>query len=272
MSGKLMSGLFELRLTDPQLLIALALADHGKDDGSDIFPSIATVAWKVGKSDRQARRIMRQLEQIGLLIKVADAHRYKATRYRIDLASAPSKPPPEGGHNGVRPAEHRADIVLTGREDTAMANQGGHGHGRLTVREPSFEPSSGNAAASPLPPEARPEVAHGEIDRVVSDLFILWRWLCRSDSSRVQLTAQRAKAIRGRLLRDRFTVDELRTAIYGAAAALDADALDHDHHDTDLFRVMVDAEHVRAWIEYEQTGDPAVLSEMLLSEEPRQAT
>ena len=126
------------------------------------------------------------------------------------------------------------------------------------------------AEALPLPPEeARPSAALSLNE--LHAIFFRWRDRCRQGSRQIQLTEQREKALRSRRSRDGFTVDELNEAIDGAAAAIEADELDHEHHWTELYRIMVDAEHVNAWITYHRTGDYYVIQEALLTEQPRTA-
>jgi hypothetical protein len=106
MSGKLMGTLFGRQLTDSQMMVALALADHSDDDGANIYPSIELIAWKVGKSERQVQRVIRDLEAIGLLEKVAEARQHRPAEYRMNVWAAPSKPEPEdsqGRHTDVTP-------------------------------------------------------------------------------------------------------------------------------------------------------------------------
>ena len=93
MSIKLMSQVWELDLDHGLQSIMLALADHADDDGSRVFPSIAYVAWKTGYSPNQARRIMHDLTERGILIAVAhqEGGRGLATEYRLDLGKATKK-------------------------------------------------------------------------------------------------------------------------------------------------------------------------------------
>jgi hypothetical protein len=282
-SGKLMSALFALKLTESQLLVALALADHGSDDGQSIFPSVAYIAWKVDKSDRQVQRIIRQLEQIGLLVKVADAHRYKPARYRMNTSAAVSKPARQGGHSYVTPDSLRGDIAMSIQGRHSYVRQGRHPDVTLTVKEPLLKPSLGetslHAEALPLPPEAearsttapeteaRPKAAL-DVQEQIADVFEDWRIKARR-STRVQLTDARAKAVGGRIVRDRFTVDQLKLANDGVAAAIQAGELDYEHWWTEFYRVFMDREHVQAWIEYGLTGDYYVLSELFLTEQSK---
>ena len=92
MSIKIMSAVWELELPHSKLLVLLALADHAKDDGSDVFPSIGHTAWKVGYSDRQVTRIIAELVKDGLLVKVKEANRHRPTEYAINIRAGILKP------------------------------------------------------------------------------------------------------------------------------------------------------------------------------------
>jgi hypothetical protein len=140
---------------------------------------------------------------------------------------------------------------------------------------PAETPSLPPQPAPPQLKEARPEAAPAETKRLTESelawLFRHWRATCRPNSERVTLTDQRAKALRSRASRDSVTFEELKQAIDGAAQALDNQELDYEHHDTELYRIAIDREHVNAWIAYRQTGDYTHIQEMLLAEHPRQA-
>jgi hypothetical protein len=144
MSVRLMARIWELQLPPSHLLVALALGDHGDDDGNRIFPSLALVAFKTGYSARQVRRIIRELEAGGLLVKVADACSHRPTEYRMDTAAVPAKP-----------AFTRADNMSARQGESSRRREGptademsGRGRTSATSRadiamsaEPSLEPS-----------------------------------------------------------------------------------------------------------------------------------
>jgi hypothetical protein len=278
MSGKLTGSLYGLDLTDSQFRVASALADHGRDDGSSIFPSIGLVAWKVRRSERQVQRIMRKLEQIGLLVRVADEHQHRAVEYRMDVSAAPARPDykPEDRKRRVRQVRHpdvapeenaRCDIsesrcdISTPRCDIQVSPE--------PSVETSVEPTTTKAKASPLPPEAearaKPALSKQE---EIAEIFEDYR-VKTGLSAAVRLTDQRAKACGGRLVRDHFTVDELKQANRGVARALEDDVLDYPRWTTEFYRVFMDSEHVQAFIDYDVTGDPDVLAEMLACEMPK---
>lgn len=51
-----------------ELLLLLALADHAHDDGSEAFPSVATLAAKTRLSERSVQRLLRTLEERGEIV------------------------------------------------------------------------------------------------------------------------------------------------------------------------------------------------------------
>lgn len=141
-----MTEVWKLDLPHPQLLVALALADHGNDDGTSIYPSLGRIGWKCGYSDRQVRRIVRELEAAGLLIKVADPSGDRGTEYRMNTSAGTAKPPfaPKKG----------ADKMSGGQNVRADTTGRGGGHSDLSgadiavSAEPSREPSENQSAAN----------------------------------------------------------------------------------------------------------------------------
>lgn len=66
-----------------KLLVLLALADWASDDGTHIFPKMATLAQKARLSHRQAQNCIKQLRDDGVLEEVACARRGRGTEYRL---------------------------------------------------------------------------------------------------------------------------------------------------------------------------------------------
>jgi hypothetical protein len=75
------SGLYE----GGTLLVLLALADWAADDGTKVFPKIATLAEKARLSVRGAQLCMARLKEDGVLVEVMGARRGKAAEYKIVL-------------------------------------------------------------------------------------------------------------------------------------------------------------------------------------------
>jgi len=69
-----------------EMILALKLADHAHDDGTHIFPGIASLAEKTRQSERAVQYQLRSMEKSGWLILVAQAKggRGKAREYRIN--------------------------------------------------------------------------------------------------------------------------------------------------------------------------------------------
>jgi biotin operon repressor len=95
MSIKLMSMVYERVIVGGhRQAVLLVLADHARDDGSKVYPTIESIAWKLGLTRRPVQKAMAWLRQKGVLIVVSNGQggRGFATEYRIDLAVLPAKP------------------------------------------------------------------------------------------------------------------------------------------------------------------------------------
>ena len=75
--------------------VLIAMADHADHLGENVRPSLSLIAWKTGYDERQVRRIVRQLEETGVLVRESDGTggRAVATEYRIDFRALPKRPP-----------------------------------------------------------------------------------------------------------------------------------------------------------------------------------
>lgn len=71
-SIKLMARVWELALPSKEQAVLLCLADHANDDGR-AFPSIAFIAWKLGKSGRAVQRALGELEARGIVTRESHA-------------------------------------------------------------------------------------------------------------------------------------------------------------------------------------------------------
>lgn len=74
-----------------EFLTALALADHAKDDGTDIFPSVAHLAEKTQQSPRTIQYQLKAMQASGWLVKVKQGGKKgnDTTRYRIPIERIP---------------------------------------------------------------------------------------------------------------------------------------------------------------------------------------
>ena len=57
-----------------ELLLALALADEAKDDGSNVRPGVPTLARKARLSEKQVGRLLKKMQADGWLVRISQAH------------------------------------------------------------------------------------------------------------------------------------------------------------------------------------------------------
>lgn len=95
MSGRLMGKVYSLRLSRVQRDVLQAICDHAKDDGTGAFPSVAYLAWKCDLSERQTKRVLKRLEDMKLIERIAYAKggRGRTPLYRVNLSAGTLKPP-----------------------------------------------------------------------------------------------------------------------------------------------------------------------------------
>jgi 5-methylcytosine-specific restriction endonuclease McrA len=114
MSAKTVGKVWELALTPAKQTVLLALADHADHEGNNAFPSVDLIAWKTGYSERQVRRIMKELEADSLLVRTGGAPG-KRIVYSINLSAGKHKPdfvPRKRGNDGQRLDDHKIGIMF----------------------------------------------------------------------------------------------------------------------------------------------------------------
>ncbi len=148
-------------------LVAVVIGDCCRDDGTGAWPAIHTIAARAGTSQRTAQRSIRDLVQLGELAVAENAGSKRSNLYTIRIDQLLANPPSElkrmavanrrgdksTGESQLRPATQREggchDASAEGdkieREgDTATSPDPSSG----SVRDPSDEPSNGDAAVS----------------------------------------------------------------------------------------------------------------------------
>ena len=87
MSAKATGIVWESDLPRPKKYVLLALADHAKEDGTDVYPSLARIQWKTGYSETQIRDLIGELveDRILILVRKGGNGAEDTNRYRIDL-------------------------------------------------------------------------------------------------------------------------------------------------------------------------------------------
>lgn len=86
MSIKLMSAVLAMQgVSCAKKMVLVCLADHANDDVRSIYPSVDKTAQRAGLTARGVRKIVKELVQDGLLIRVVESHGYHTNEYRIDI-------------------------------------------------------------------------------------------------------------------------------------------------------------------------------------------
>ncbi len=137
MSIKLMSAVWENGPEDKaELIVLLALADFANDAG-DCWPAMPTIGKKARMSERNARRVIRKLEDDGYIKTVPGGGRYGCSQYRIN----PDKMSP-GQNVPTGQNEQETRTKRAGNPDIAMSAEPS-----LTIKEPSKN-NTGEAVAA----------------------------------------------------------------------------------------------------------------------------
>ncbi len=130
--------------------LLVCLADFGDDDGENIFPTVARIAWKIGCKERKVQNGLHELRERGFIELVAAAIRYRPAEYRLTI----------DGKARLRPFKPRGakNAPLNGARGARPSTPGVHdevGQGCTVERaflstqestqelDPSLEPSSG---------------------------------------------------------------------------------------------------------------------------------
>lgn len=156
MSGYLQGQVWFREVRGSERDVLLAMADHGDDDGTRIYPSMDYLAWKVGLSKRRTQQIVSAMRERGVLIVVREATRYDPTHYRMRLEALPEKAA-RPGVQSASPLAVRGEIA----EPAGVQSERGRGEAQSSPkpsREPSVEPSAtGSARAQAELPEDFPD-------------------------------------------------------------------------------------------------------------------
>lgn len=95
MSVKVSGAVWDADLPRDEKYVLLALADHASHDGRNVRPSLDLIEWKTGYDVRQVRRIVRALEDRGVLVRESAGvgGRGRPTHYAIALDKLPVRVP-----------------------------------------------------------------------------------------------------------------------------------------------------------------------------------
>ena len=85
MSVGVQTYVWQLTLTPTQKLVAIALADHCHDDGSEARPSQELLAQKTGLAERTIRYTLKQLLDLDVVRLARPSGQHRANVYTFDL-------------------------------------------------------------------------------------------------------------------------------------------------------------------------------------------
>lgn len=194
MSVKIMSMVFDRYPNGGgEMLLALALADHAHDDGTNVYPSIKALAEKTRQSERTVQYQLRRMEESGWLILVNSGNggRNQTREYRINpdwVKGANFAPVQSTTEKGA------TDDIKGAIHDTKGCN-GLHPH--ITVIEPSRtvkEPSI--APAKRVPAISAAQLVEQRVDKQVAAEFLALRKRKRAPLTELALAGIRREADR----------------------------------------------------------------------------
>ena len=95
MSGLLAGKVWQSNLDSHLKPLAAAMADIANDDGTSIFPSVAYLAWLLGKGERSVQHGLSELKNLGIIEAIAfeKGGRNHTTEYRLMEEKLPYRVP-----------------------------------------------------------------------------------------------------------------------------------------------------------------------------------
>ncbi len=134
LAGKVWVSALDARLKP----LAAALAEIASDDGGDIYPSIAYMAWLTGRSERAVQENLALLREAGVLVIIEEAHHHKTTEYLLVESALPDRPSWQ---------ESRGD-KLTPLPDSGVTRVFGRGEESAPLPETGVQNSTNRGADS----------------------------------------------------------------------------------------------------------------------------
>ena len=175
MSALLMGQVFYLPIPSNHKIILLALADHAQDDGSSVFPSHRRLALKSSTSERNVRRVIKELGSEGWLIKVSGSAPGKACEYQLAadriMSTATTerhRHRPEGTSTEYKEIEKESREAMFGPE-TGGDIVAGDGYMQVDSGHPTAD-TTGINGGHLLPPNHHEPSSNTEEDPPSSDL------------------------------------------------------------------------------------------------------
>ena len=133
-----MDKIFDLKVRPMEKLTLLTLGSFANDDGSSCFPSVSTMAKKSSISRRGTQKILRRLEDMGLLTP-AGSRPGGARQYQITLTGR------EPGSHGERGSRGGRTGFRGGANQSTQKSEPGSPDSVIPVIDPSLTPFRGEA-------------------------------------------------------------------------------------------------------------------------------
>lgn len=226
MSIKMMSRVWDVApVSGSDLVVLLALADYGDDEGGSIFPSIPSIAKKARLSPDQARRVIHKLIEEDKILEIVaaggwDGKRNRSNEYRIVLSDPPradaSTPPRADASTVLAPT--RADpllepsllITIDPEKNVPSGTPPFVGPPEDVRDEKRKSPKRNRKSGNPTPPIAPPPLREpSEWGEFLEALC----WVCHDHKVINNLTdaEKGALTLEAKKIRDKdYTIDDLR--------------------------------------------------------------
>lgn len=120
MSVKVMGAVFEMNLPPSEKVVALALADHAHDDGTEARPGLERLAIKTSLSKRQVQRVLKELLAKGVLSVQRPALGTLPACYRFVIARGDNLSSDAGDALGVTSRAPRGDTDVTQTKEPSV--------------------------------------------------------------------------------------------------------------------------------------------------------
>lgn len=116
-----MGQVWDIELPHHQQGVLLAMADHARDDGTSVYPSIEYLSWKTGYSERNVQRVLRELEDAELIVQIGNTHGGRGIKceWQIHLENGAKKSPFNESKGRQNVTVKKGDILSKGdKSDT----------------------------------------------------------------------------------------------------------------------------------------------------------
>ena len=134
MSVRVQTYVWQLSLTPIQKLVAIALADHCHDDGTDAFPSVDLLALKTNLNERTVRRTLHELLRLDVLMLQRKSGQHRPNCYMFPIPDGFGKLRPDTGPSLI---PDRTFTTQTGLSRPSEGAQDPPNH-----KEPLVEPTA----------------------------------------------------------------------------------------------------------------------------------